>query len=261
MSLAGKTPADTYKSLLKMSSDEDGITTSSSRVYDGNGQSSSILLSDDQFLVRPTSDNTTSNFAVADQSGTHYVNASGTEMVLKVGSTLTPANTQLLTFSAHTLTPATGSHYFIPTETGSFGGNHNELSNGTGADPSTGLYDASTSTDDLLHCLFTVPFNIIIDSVTAYISTTLTNNVTANIHLLSYSLMNAGNNFDGNLSSGAIIAAGSATEAKNSVIKQINCSITGTATISSGKVLACFIENETNTDPLMVKVQVVYHIA
>ena len=260
MSLAGKSPAQTYRSLLKMHSDTDGITTTSTRVYDGNGQQSSVLLSDDQFMVRPTTHDTSNNFTVADKSGTHYVNASGADMVLKVGSTLTAANTQLLMYSCHSLSPTAGPHYFMPVGDGSFSTFHQELAGGTGADPLT-IFDAGNNTDDLTQCLFYVPFNITIDSVKAFVSTDASNDTSVNVHFNSYTISNNGDTNDGNLSAGAVIAAGNATDANYQVIKQIDCSVSGTADVSAGKVLACFVENETNTDKLMVKVQVVYHIA
>ena len=39
-SLAGKSPADTYKSLLKVTDETNGVSTSASRIEDGEGTAS-----------------------------------------------------------------------------------------------------------------------------------------------------------------------------------------------------------------------------
>ena len=62
--LTGKTIGSSYKSLLRISDDTDGIDTSLESVTDGEGTVSALKLSDDQFAVQPANDDTTEVFCV-----------------------------------------------------------------------------------------------------------------------------------------------------------------------------------------------------
>ena len=48
--LAGKSPAGTYKSLLKVADETNGISTSVSQLEDGEGTASCLSISDDQII-------------------------------------------------------------------------------------------------------------------------------------------------------------------------------------------------------------------
>ena len=61
-SLAGKSPANTYKSLLKVADETNGVSTSASRIEDGEGTASCVAIGDDNLTVQPQNDNTTSTF-------------------------------------------------------------------------------------------------------------------------------------------------------------------------------------------------------
>ena len=100
-----------------------------------------------------------------------------------------------------------------------------------------------------------------IDQVKAFVSTNGTNAASIKIHLNSYTIGSAGDSSDGNLTSGAEIAAGNATNVTNAVIRSVNCGITGSSSVTSGKVLAAFVENETNTEDVTITIQILYHFA
>ena len=257
-SLAGKSPASTYKSLLKVANETDGITTSLSTIEDGEGTNSCISLSDDQFAIQPKNDDTTTALQVKTVSGTRLLSIDTTNNVVKTGSTATPTNTQLLEFHAKTLVPASsGTHYFVNRPMGSYSLSAVETSCGTGTDPDTSL-DAGATTDDLLQNLFIVPINLTIDAVKFIVSTTTDTDTTINVHLYSFDMANLGGTNDGNLSNGTLLANGQATSVDRNVIKTVTCSI-DSASVSANKVIACFVENETNTDSIMLQTQVLYH--
>ena len=257
-SLAGKSPASTYKSLLKVANETDGITTSLSTIEDGEGTNSCISLSDDQFAIQPKNDDTTTALQVKTVSGTRLLSIDTTNNVVKTGSTATPTNTQLLEFHAKTLVPASsGTHYFVNRPMGSYSLSAVETSCGTGTDPDTSL-DAGATTDDLLQNLFIVPINLTIDAVKFIVSTTTDTDTTINVHLYSFDISNLGGTNDGNLSNGTLLANGQATSVDRNVIKTVTCSI-DSASVSANKVIACFVENETNTDSIMLQTQVLYH--
>ncbi len=132
-----------------------------------------------------------------------------------------------------------------------------ELANGTGTDPATTL-DAGDTTDDLVNCLFYAPINLTIDGVTFMVSTDTDTDTIINVHLYSFTMANTGGTNDGNLSDGTLLANGQATSVDRNVIKTVAASI-DSSSVDSGKVLGCFVENETNTDKIKIQVQVRYH--
>ena len=52
-SLAGKSPKDTYKSLLKVADETNGVSTSTSVIEDGEGTATCMSISDDQVAIVP----------------------------------------------------------------------------------------------------------------------------------------------------------------------------------------------------------------
>ena len=67
-SLANKSPKDTYKSLLKVSDETNGISTSVSPIEDGEGTASCVSISDDNLKIKPQNDNTTTTLEVENAS-------------------------------------------------------------------------------------------------------------------------------------------------------------------------------------------------
>ena len=260
-SLAGKSPANTYKSLLKVADETNGVSDTISQIEDGEGTASSLSVTRSQLHVK----------GLADSTGTLQVKKSGGASILKVdtsnnavlvGSSLVNATTQLLTFSCFRLIPnAAGTHMFVPVHgMAEFGANQaQELQGGTGTDPNTSA-DKGATTDELVNMLFNVPFNITIDAVKVFASTDQDTDCTLNYHLMSFDMVNDGTTNDGNLSNGTVLADGQATSVDRNVLKSTDLTIQSSS-VTSGKVIACLVENETNTDDINLQVQVKYHIA
>jgi hypothetical protein len=260
-SLAGKSPKDTYKSLLKVADETNGVTTTPSVIEDGEGTATCLDVSANKFRVTPNSDNT-EGFAVKKSAGNNIFTVDTSNDLIKVGTSQVSATTQLLTFSAYRLVPTSaGTHHFVPVQgMAEFGvGTAAELGNGTGTDPNTTV-DKTTTTDELVNMLFNVPFNMVIDAVKVFASTDQDTDCTLNYHLMSYDMTADGTTNDGNLSNGTVLADGQATSVDRSVIKSTDLTIQSSS-VTSGKVIACFVENETNTDDINIQVQVKYHIA
>jgi hypothetical protein len=258
-SLAGKSPKDTYKSLLKVADETNGVTTSASKIEDGEGTQSCTSIGTRSISVQPASD-TTSTFDVQKSNGDALLTVDSSNSLVKVGTSQVSATTQLLEFSAYRLVPSgAGTHMFVPQGTTEFAGHYPEVSNGTGTDPDT-TKDAGSETDNYVTFLFPVPYNMTIDAVKVLISTDTTTDTVCNVHLMSYDMVNDGTTNDGNLTNGTVLADGQATAVDRAVIKTIDCTIQSSS-VTSGKVIACCVENETNTDDINIKVQVKYHIA
>jgi len=260
-SLAGKSPANTYKSLLKVADETNGVSGTASQIEDGEGTSTCISVGDDNFKVKPQSDNTTTTFEVENASGSNLLTVDSSNSVVKVGTSQVSATTQLLMFRGYRLVPSgAGRHIFIALGGAEYGNSTiAEVDAGVGTDPAT-TKDAGVVTDDLLLCIFAVPYNITIDACKALISTDTSTDTVCNVHLMSYDMVNDGTTNDGNLSNGTVLADGQATAVDNAVIKTVDCTIQSSS-VTSGKIIACLVENETNTDDITISVQVKYHIA
>ena len=260
-SLAGKSPANTYKSLLKVADETNGVSGTLSTVEDGEGTSSSLSVSQGQIMIYPNSD-TIRTLRVRNASGTDLLVVDTSNSLVKVGTSQVSATTQLLTFSAYRLVPSSaGTHHYIPVQgMAEFSvGAAAEVSSGTGTDPLTS-HDGGTGTDELVNMLFNVPFNITIDAVKVIASNDSDTDCVYNYHLVSYDMVADGTTNDGNLSNGTVLADGQATAVDRSVIKSTDLTIQSSS-VTSGKVIACFVENETNTNDINIQVQVKYHIA
>ena len=257
-SLAGKSPSATYKSLLKVSDETNGISTSTSQIEDGEGTASCLSVSDDTLVLKPQNDNTTGALSVRAVDNTQILAVDTTNQVVKVGSTATPANSQIIEFRAENLVPSgAGTHMFIPKGSTAFLLAPPEVSNGTGIDPETSLATSAT-TDDVLVNLYPVPVNSTIDACNFMVSTITDTDTVINVHLYKYTIKSSGATNDGTLSAGVLLASGQATAVDRNCIKTVACTIDSSA-VTAGEVLACFVENETNTDAIMINTQVLYH--
>ena len=258
-SLGGKSPANTYKSLLKVADETNGISTSVSQIEDGEGTSTCASIGDDNLTIQPQNDNTTTTFRVRTSGGTAILAADTSNSCVKVGSTQTYANTQLLEFSAYRLVPVAGTHYFVPCSGNGFNSlAMAELANGTGTDPAT-TFDAGATTDELVNMLFYAPYNLTIDSVKIMVSTDTDTDTICGVHLYKFTMVNAGGTSDGNLSNGTLLSNARIASVDRNVIKTASATI-DSSSVSADEVIACFVENETNTDDINIRVQVLYHI-
>ena len=258
-SLAGKSPANTYKSLLKVADETNGVSGSASQIEDGEGTSTCLQISTTVAHFKPASD-VNAALKVERANGDDLLTVDTNNSLVKVGTSQVSATTQLLEFSAYRLVPSgAGTHMFVPQGTTEFAGHYPEVSNGTGTDPDT-TKDAGSETDNYVTFLFPVPYNMTIDAVKVLISTDTTTDTVCNVHLMSYDMVNDGTTNDGNLTNGTVLADGQATAIDRAVIKTIDCTIQSSS-VTSGKVIACCVENETNTDDINIQVQVKYHIA
>ena len=258
-SLAGKSPANTYKSLLKVADETNGVTTSTSVIEDGEGTATCLDVSANKFRVKPNSDNT-EGFAVKKSAGNNIFTVDTTNDLIKVGTSQVSATTQLLEFSAMNYRPSSaGTHMVIGRGSQEYVSASQEQTLGTGTDPSTSK-DWTTSTQYQTTFIFPVPYNITIDACKALLSSDSDTDVVLNVHLMSYDMVNDGTTNDGNLSNGTVLADGQATAVDRNVCKTVDCTIQSSS-VTSGKVILCTVENETNTNDIHAQIQVKYHIA
>ena len=259
-SLAGKSPANTYKSLLKVADETNGVSGTVSVIEDGEGTATCLKVAPHKLKLQPSTDNN-QTFLVETVNGTDLFLVDTLNDLVKVGASQVSATTQLLTFSAYRIVPTAGTHYYVPVQgMAEFGvGTAAEITGGTGTDPQTS-HDAGATTDELVNMLFNVPFNMTIDAVKVLASNDSDADCVYNYHLMSYDVSSSGDTNDGNLTNGTVLADGQATAVDRNVLKSTDLTIQSSS-VASGKVIACFVENETNTNDINIQVQVKYHIA
>ncbi len=137
-SLAGKSPANTYKSLLKVADETNGVTSSYSKIEDGEGTESSVSITNNKVRVQPTSADSTAVFDVKNESGSALLTVDTSNSVVKVGTSQVSATTQLLEFSAMNYRPSSaGAHMVIGRGSQEYVSSSQEQNLGTGTDPDT----------------------------------------------------------------------------------------------------------------------------
>ena len=98
--------------------------------------------------------------------------------------------------------------------------------------------------------------NMYIDSIR--VIATAAGNVDLNFHVYSYDLDTSSNH--GDLSSGTLLAhIGSSMSATSSTVKTSTLTI-DSASVSSGKVILAFVENEGGTGDITSQLNIKYHI-
>ena len=140
MSIIGKALKDAYKDFLTVSNNNSGLSTSTQNVVSGNGNASCISVSDDQLLVKPTNDDTTSALRVSTQGGTAILDVDSTNAEVKANGHY--VNTQVQSFGMFDASPSAGYHYPLVASNGIQTASGEELSLtsfGNGTDPNTSL--------------------------------------------------------------------------------------------------------------------------
>ena len=256
MSLTGKTLSSTYKSLLRVNDDSNGVDTALEAVTDGEGTASSISISDDQLKVQPQNDNVAGTFAVANLSGSNIfsVNANDSPNGVKVGTGQVYANTQYAHFSASYLDATcagalANTHYAVPfNNTTTASGVIANIGLGTDTDPATSL-TISDSAMDIIQCYWYVPDNIVIQKVLWWHAADTATGDTTRAHLMSYDVVTTAGATSGDLSNGAVIAASS--DITNAGYEQAyyNEMSIATPAVTAGKVvLFAFRSDSVNSD-------------
>jgi len=166
---------DSYKSVLRVNDNTNGIDSSLEVVEDGAGTDSPIKVS-------------TTNVTVLD----HQVNT----QYAYFGTT-----------SEDGIPSANETHYAIPFAL-SPGELPTKLTLGTTlANPDT-TYTVSTTADDLVFCLWYVPDDITVSNVYVWAGADDSGNNTLKFHLMSYDVVSNNSSDGGNLSNGVVVADG-----------------------------------------------------
>ena len=259
MSFTGKTKASTYKDILQLDNSNTGVGTTLAVVKDGEGVSSSLLISDDQVSIRPQNDETTNTLDVRSQSGNQLLVVDSTNSLVKTGLTQTSVNTQIqhFGFSSGALLPTNTNWQGIP----SFGQEtQSRLEMGSGSTPNTSL-TVSINGDDVVGHIFYVPVNLTIDSCSVWVGADAASGDTVQFSVMSYDIDTSNSATGGDLSNGAehCVSPSTITSAgyEQSYFQQLTVS---TADVDAGKVIMAFIKSDGTNSDYQVNMNLVYHI-
>ena len=261
MSLTGKSPADTYKDLLKVVNNNSGIDSTSRIIESGNGNDTALSLSDRSLIVNANTDNNKA-FIVKNSSGAIKFNVDTTNN--QVNALGHHVNTQYAEFSIGY------------TEAGAFAANtHQPLcfqhanyglsiggipSFGTGTDPATTFTTAegtSTRASDLVPCLWYVPDAISIDAVYGIEGADTATGDTTRMHLFSYTFTSGSTSA---LTSGTLLAHNSDVTNAGSEQAYLSTFTVDSASVAAGKVILAFFRSDSISSDYSLKIRIKYHL-
>ena len=186
MSLSGKTLKDTYIDLLQLDNSNSGTPTTVRNVKDGAGNSTALMVSDDQVRINPVNDDTTLALAVRATTGATVLSVdTSNEVVSASGNTV---NTQYAYFSVvitHFSSASANEHYAVPFVNGNNAATTSYISLGTGTDPATSV-DTNSVAYKLVPVMWYIPDNMTIDAVYSLEGADAATGDTTRMHLMSY---------------------------------------------------------------------------
>ncbi len=259
MSLTGKSPSETYKDIAYVDNSNNGVTTSLKQVKTGSGSSTALQVSDRSLLVKSSTNNTTA-LDVQNASGTSKLLVDTTNNYVKANGI--HVNTIYKDFGVFDYSPTQSNHQPMIANNMMFSDSGTDWATstlgGTGTDPAT-TFDVSTHASHtlaLLPCYWYIMDDISIDEVRVIARCDSAENL--NFHIYSYDIDTSTNY--GDLSNGTLIAhIGSVMGATNTTIKTDTLTI-DSASVSSGKVIMAFVENEDGTGDITAQLTIKAHI-
>ena len=271
MSLGTKTPAESNGDIAYVDNTNSGVDATLRSLKTGNGNTSSLTLSTNALTVKPQNTDGRA-FDIQNKAGdTVFSVNSSTKRVKANGIDVARSNR---TFGLYDLSPnAAGDHIPLATSSfltcsGSTAFSPNEINGGvqpfgTGTNPATSLTITSEA-KFILPCYWQLS-NHGIEITNVSYKITSDSNITANIHVASYTIVAGSGSTSGNLTSGAFHAlTGSATDSLSPVTSKDTQISNGSLTILEGtvakdKVVICTVENVTDTSDITIELNIEYY--
>ena len=261
MSLTGKTPADTYKDLLYVDNNNNGADSTIRRLKTGNGSATGLELSTRNIRFSPDADST-ATLTVRDVDDDIKFNVDTTnDQVKALGHHI---NTQYAYFgigSSIFANATINQHIGIPFQ--GFPHSASTADNfelGTSTDPATSFTTADGGNTDasvVVPCLWFVPDNITIDSVTGIEGGDNATGDTTRMHLMSYDFTSGSTSC---LTNGTVLASNSDVTNAGSEQAYLSTWTVDSSTVTAGKVILAFFRMDTVGDDPSVSITVKYHL-
>ena len=262
MSLTGKTLASTYKSLLRVNDNTNGIDTILAPVTDGEGTNSCMQLSDDQLGVSPVNDNSPATLKVTNAGGNTILSVDTANKLVKVNEGQSVANTAVKQFMLSSVNgnPATTDTWTMLDATGGGRFNSAPIEMGTGGAPAL-VYANTANAMNLVQSIWFLPSDITILECKVWFGADAASGDNVKFSVMSYAIVADNTANSGNLSDGTEVCVSPSTITGAGYEQAYYQALTiSSADVASGRaIVACVHQNGTNSD-LTVNMQLVYHI-
>jgi len=267
-SFTGNALKDVYKDILHTNNSNSGLSTTIKQITCGDGDTTSLYLSNRNAKIQPSAD-TTTNTVIYDADGNALVTVDSTNDLVKAGIGQHNVNTQFKQFGQYQTTPVAGNHYqLISTpimyESAIWVDNVNGgVWGGSGTNPSTSL-TVSSNAANLVPCAWLLQQNITIDEVQYLLCAEAAS--TINIHVMQYDMVTGSGTTAGDLTNGVVLAqtgssAGSLSPVTAGDAIASNGTLTiNTANVDDGKAVIVFFENVSSTWDVTIQVNLKYHL-
>ena len=268
-SFTGNALKDVYKDILHTSNSNTGLSTTIKQITCGDGDGTSLYLSNRNAKIQPASD-TTTNTVIYDADGNALVTVDSTNDLVKAGIGQHNVNTQFKGFGVFDFSPTAGYHYPLSCSPmiQSAGGDEydSDLNAGdwgsNGANPVTSVAITSVA-KELVPSLWILQQNITIDQI-QYIMASDSGS-TINLHIMQYDIATGAGTGAGDLTSGVVLAqtgssSGSLSPVSTGADKVSNGTLTiNTANVDDGKAIILFAEASLTYD-MTIQVNLKYHL-
>ena len=264
--LSGNKIKDKYKDLLHTSNGNTGISSSLKNIKCGDGDSTSLNLSNQSLSVKPSSDNT-SVLDVQNLSGQSLLSVDSTNSTIKSGIGAHIVNTQSKSFGIFDMQGQNGYHKPLICNPAMYSNGGTTWTGepngagwgGNGADPADSL-TLTTAAEQLVPSLWILPSNITIQSIQYIVCAESATAV--QIHVMSYDIQSGSSATAGDLSNGVVL---SHTPSASSVTVGVDRVSTGTLTnlitsVNSGKVIVIFVEDDGGSNDFTAQVNIKYNL-
>ena len=272
MALKGKSPADTYKDLLQIDNNNNGIASTTKIIKDGLNNTTSCSLSDRRFLINSQTNNTTA-FEVRNSSNANkFLVDTDNDYVKALGEHV---NTQYAHFGVNAIDGYFGgalddTHYMIPFVTSfanlavetiaNFAIGTATTSSFNDTEPTDSLTIATTSAS-VLPCYWYVPDDITIDKVEWFTSADAAAGTTIASYVMKYDLDKGNSAASGDLSGGVKVAySGNVTNNGYEQIHYNEMTIDTPNVDAQQVVLFTFAYDDTEATDYGISATIKYHL-
>ena len=270
ISKAGRTYASRFKTDVSVDQTTNtGFDSTARLLVSGDGASSAVSLSDDQLIVFPQNDSTTSTLRVRTSSGSDILVVDTTNGRVKTGVSQVNATTNQVFFGLNWQDSSGLSadiHHAIPFQasvgnvaTGGTAIGSSTSSSFNDTDPATSL-TITTSAQYLVMTYWYVMDNITIDEVRWFHAADASAGDSTAAHLMAYTVDTANGSTGGDLSSGVVVADGATIT--NAGYEQVyyQAMTIQSADVDAGKVILFTFASDTINSDYSINATVKYHI-
>ena len=257
-SFTGSSIKDVYKDILHTSNSNTGIGSTIKQITCGDGDTTSLYLSDRNAKVQPAVDSTT-NTVIYDKDGNALVTVDSTNDLVKAGIGQHTVNTQYANFGFNAIETAmvANTHYYIPFGVAGYSGQL--LSAGTSTNRATSL-TIGTQGQRFTEVIWYVMDYITIDRVIWWHGADAATGDTTRAHLMGYDVVTTAGSTSGDLSNGVVLADGAdVTNAgyEQAYYQQLTIQ---SANVDAGKAIFFTFRSDSVNSDFTINATVKYHL-